>query len=221
MKAFIYKEWLKLRLWWTLLLAAITAYALYISLTLRSINEFNDAAIVWNYWLFKGWLFFGRLEYIPPALGIVLAALQFLPEMQNRRIRLVFHLPVREERALLQHLLIGGGLLLCALLPALGIITTAAILNFPAEMRGVILLNTTPWLLSGLAAYLFATTAILETNWRHRVTLLLAGVAFAKLLHQSEFYNTYQRVLPFFILWTLLLFLLPLLSGHRFRKGLN
>lgn len=220
-KATFYKEWIKLRLYWTLLLAANLGFAAYLSLRLRAVHEYNAAVTIWGAWIFKGYLFFNPYHYAPLVTGILLGALQFLPEIFTKRIRLVLHLPLGEEKVVAQHLFAGLGLLTAILAPVALMFALAGGIYFPAEFQRNLWLTLTPWLLAGYAGYLLTAALILETTWRYRIFYLLLGGAALRLCFLGEFYDIYQRVLPGFALWTLALFSLPLLSSYRFRKGLD
>lgn len=220
-QALFYKEWIKLRLWWTLLAAANLAFALFVGLRLRHVYEFYDATVVWINWIYKGYLFFGYYETVPLLLGLVLALLQFLPEVQNFRIRLVLHLPLGETRAVALHLAAGLLLLSALLLPASAVFSLFGALYFPAEFQGCLWLTLAPWLLAGYGAYLFAAAALLESNWLNRAVLVLLGFGTLRLLLQEPLYGGYLRLLPFILLWTAGLLSLPLYSSHRYRKGLG
>lgn len=219
-KAIIYKEWIKLRLYWVLLLAANLGFAAYLSLRLRAVHEFNAAVTIWGAWIFKGYLFFNPYHYAPLVTGILIGGLQFLPEIFSKRIRLVLHLPLGEERVIAQHL--GTGLLLLTLIlvPVAALLAFTGGIYFPAEFQRNLWLTLAPWLLAGYVAYLLTATLLLETTWRYRIIYLLLGGAALRLFFLGDFYDTYLRVLPAFALWTVILFSLPLLSSYRFRKGL-
>jgi len=219
-KATFYKEWIKLRLYWALLLAANLGFAAYLSLRLRAVHEFNSAVAIWGAWIFKGYLFFDPYHYAPLVTGILIGALQFLPEIFSKRIRLVLHLPLGEERVVAQHLLAGLLLLTLILAPVTALFACTGAVYFPAEFQRNLWLTLSPWLLAGYAAYLLTATLLLETTWRYRISHLLLGAAALRLFFLGEFYDTYLRVLPAFAFWTLILFSLPLFSSYRFRKGL-
>lgn len=220
-KALFYKEWIKLRLWWSLLALANLGFALFIGLRLRHVFQFYDASVVWSNWIFKGYLFFGYYETVPLLLGILLALLQFLPEVQSFRIRLVLHLPLGETRAVALHLAAGLLLLSALLAPAAAVFSGFGACYFPLEFQGHLWLTLLPWLLGGYASYLFVTAALLEADWINRAVLLLLGGATLRLLYQEQFYATYLRLLPALVLWTAWLFALPLFSSYRYRKGLS
>jgi hypothetical protein len=151
---------------------------------------------------------------------VALGVLQFLPETLNKRIRLALHLPLGEDRVIGYHLLAGLLGLTLILLPATAFFVATGWIYFPAEFQRNLLLTLAPWILAGFAGYLLTATLLLENTWRYRVFYLLLSGAALRLFYLGEFYDVYQRVLAGFALWTVALFLLPLLSSYRFRKGL-
>ncbi|OAM90705.1 hypothetical protein OH491_02975 [Termitidicoccus mucosus] len=219
-RALLYKEWIKLRLWWTLMLAASVAFALFLFFKLRYVVNANEAVTVWSTWIFKGWLFFRPFQYAPLVFGVTLGFLQFLPEVQAQRIRLALHLPLGETRAIALHLAAGALLLALVLLPAALVFSLGGALWFPGEWQGNLFRVFTPWILTGYGAYLAAAAILLETNWRHRVFYLLLSAGALRLFLLETAYDTYARILPALALWVLALVLVPLFSSHRFRKGL-
>lgn len=220
-RALFFKEWIKLRLWWVLIAAANLGYALLLVAKLRRVIEVNSALMVWSAWLYKGYLFYRPYQYTPVVLGVLFATLQFLPEVQQQRIRLVLHLPVGEDKAVSAHL--GAGLLLLAgcVIPAYLIFAATSAYYFPGEYQGVLLRTFLPWLLAGFGSYLVVAGSLLENNWWNRTLLLLVGFASLRLLLLERFYDSYSPILPPLLPWTALLFLLPLYSSLRYRKGLG
>jgi hypothetical protein len=219
-RATLFKEWIKLRLYWTFMLLGSAGFAAYLCLRLRHTHQFNDAISVWGAWMFKGYLFFAPFQFFPLAAGVTLGALQFLPETLNKRIRLALHLPLGEERVVSHHLLAGVLGLGLAFLPPAAMFALAGLIYFPTEFQQNLVLTLTPWIVAGFAGYLLTAALLLENAWRYRVFYLLFGGAALRLFFLADFYDVYQRVLAGFTLWSAALFLLPLLSSHRFRKGL-
>ena len=219
--ATLYKEWIKLRLYWVLLLVGSVGFAAFLCLRLRNVHQFHDAVSIWSAWIFKGYLFFASFQYVPLGAGVLLGALQFLPETLSKRVRLVLHLPLGEERVISYHLLAGILLLTLIFAPAVALFGITGWLYFPVEFQRNLALTLAPWLLAGFAGYLLTATLLLENAWRHRVFYLLLGGATLRLFYLGEFYDVYLRVLPGFLFWTVALFTLPLFSSYRFRKGLE
>jgi hypothetical protein len=218
-RALVFKEWIKLRLYWTLMCLAHFLFCVYLCLQLRHAFKLHDALSVWSNWVFKGYLFFKSDKNIPLLLGVVLGCLQFFPEILNKKLRLVLHLPMPEERAVGVHLVAGLFLLTLALLPGLLLLAVCGAIYFPREFLlnfGFIYL---PWFLGGYAAYLLTAFTLVEPTWRLRITCLLFSAALLKLFYLDSFYDGWRRLLPGMALLTLALFLLPLLSANRFSKG--
>jgi len=132
-KSLAYKEWIKLRIYWGLIFLAHLAFCLFLCLQLRRICKVNAALSVWDNWLFKDFLFFRPCQFGPLLMGIVFAALQFFPEILAKRLRLVLHLPLSEERAVGAHLGVGLGLLTLAFLPGVALLAFCASIWFPHE----------------------------------------------------------------------------------------
>ncbi len=218
-KSLLYKEWIKLRIYWLLLFIVNLAFCGFLCLRLRHVFRINEAMAVWSNWIFKGYLFYRICEYVPLLLGVVLGCLQFFPETLSKRLRLVLHLPLGESRAASIHLVAGLLMLATVYLPGLALIAVSSSFYFPPDFQANLLLTYTPWLLGGLAAYLLTAFTVLEPTWRLRVVYLLFSAALLRLFFLEDFYNSYLRIMLSLTICTSLLFVFPLLSTYRFGKG--
>jgi len=220
-KPLLYKEWIKLRNIWLLLLAAHTLFALYLLFRLYTGFRLNDPVTIWTGWIFNGHLYYARYAYIPALTGILLAGAQFFPEVQNKRIRLVLHLPMNENSSILLHLVVGLLLYGLILLPAMTIFAAGAFIYFPSEYLLTAASQTWPWVLAGAAAYLLFAAILLEMLWRYRVVYLLFFLAMIQVYFLDGFYGAYRSLNLLLPAVTASLVLLPLLAAYRFRKGLT
>lgn len=220
MTSLFYKEWIKLRLWWIIMTIASTAFATFLFFKVRYIFATNDPLAIWNAWMTKGWLWFRAYQYTPVIAGVILGILQFLPEVQARRIRLVLHLPLCETRAVAIHLAAGAALLTLAILPAIMLFIIGGAHHFPAEWRHNLFTVLAPPVFAGYGAYFAAAGILLEANWRHRVLYLLLALGGLRLYAMEHAFDSYQRILAPLALWAFALALVPLFSSYRFRKGL-
>ena len=134
-KALLYKEWIKLRFYWSILFVANLVFCGFLCFRIRYMYQLHDAFIIWSNWINKGFLFYRACHYVPLLLGIVLSCLQFFPETLNKRLRLVLHLPLSEERSVSIHLLAGLLLLTAALAPGLALIALTGARYFPPEAK--------------------------------------------------------------------------------------
>ena len=172
-KAIFYKEWIKMRCFYplsALFLFGATAYAL---LRVQRVITFKGAAHVWEVMLEKEVVFIDILQYLPALLGVLLAVVQFVPEMAQKRLKLTLHLPFPQWKMIL--LMSGIGLGALALL---FIVQTAVLWGYfhallAPELVARILLTALPWYLAGLTLYLLTAWICLEPTWKGRLPDLL------------------------------------------------
>lgn len=218
-KGIIFKEWIKLR-WFLVIYAVFALLDLgYIFLKVRHDIIFNEANSYWYGVLFMGHQYFRFLKYIPLAGGIVVAVAQFFPETVNKRIKLTFHLPRKEDAMLLTMTGYGATCLLVVYLLVFGLFLLLCALFFPAEITAAAAVSLVPWFLAGLAAYFLGALIILEPVWLYRFLYLVAAGAFVPFFLKAGVSGSYAPLLfPLAILVALLSISL-LFSGYRFRKG--
>jgi hypothetical protein len=220
-KAIFYKEWIKLRIPAGILLLANLAFALYLCIKLRYVGNFNEGEKIWSGWIFNGYLFYTPYTFLPLVSAMIISFLQYNTEIQNKRIKLVFHLPVNEEKAILQHQFVGL-LLLCAItLPCYILIAIYSSFYLPIEFLISFSYTICPWFLAAISGYIFTELFLLEGNRFYKVFIALLGLGFIRNLFYVEFYNTYLHLLLPIGIITTALFFTPLLASYRFRKGLS
>lgn len=219
-KAFWYKEWIKCSRFWWLLLAANVLVAAFVCLRLQNNFRMGDAATNWGSWVFNSSTFFLRYQYLPVLSGLLLAVVQFLPEILNKRIRLFLHLPLHEETAVLTHLVIGVLLLALAMLPAWALILGVGRYYYPWEFLGTALSILLPWGLAGITAYFIVAGILLEQSWRFRVVYLLLLPGVVRLFFLDGFYGAYSEAMIWLVPVTAAWISLPVIACYRFRKGI-
>ena len=96
MYAIFYKEWIKTR--WYFLLAVVTTLGFtgYCMLRINRVIEMKGAAHVWEVMMQRDAIFIDMLQYIPLIAGVLMAIVQFVPEMQRKCLKLTLHLPYPE-----------------------------------------------------------------------------------------------------------------------------
>ena len=84
MNAIFYKEWIKTR--WYLLLAGVVTlgFAGYSMLRINRVVELKGVEHVWEVMLQRDAVFVDLLQYIPLLVGLLLAVVQFVPEMHRK-----------------------------------------------------------------------------------------------------------------------------------------
>lgn len=218
-KAIFYKEWIKMR-WFCLVaalfLAGFTAYAL---LRVQRVITFKGAAHIWEVMLEKEVVFIDILQYLPVLLGVLLALVQFIPEMTHKRLKLTLHLPFPQRKMIL--LMMSVGLAALAVLSAVQAFVLWCYFRtlLAPELVSRILLTSLPWYLAGLALYPLTAWVCLEPTWRRRVADILVAVGVCRLFFLSETPQAYDGMLPWLLALLLCVLFFPLLSVYRFKQG--
>ena len=96
MYAIFYKEWIKTRWYFLLAVLATLGFTGYCMLRINRVVEMKGAAHVWEVMLQRDVIFIDMLQYIPLIAGILMAIVQFVPEMQRKCLKLTLHLPYPE-----------------------------------------------------------------------------------------------------------------------------
>lgn len=218
-KMILYKEWLKTR--WILLgvVAVLCALTFYCFLNLTKVVEIRGAELLWETLVAKDTVLTEILRYLPALAGAVLALSQFVPEIQQKRLKLTLHLPYPQGRMLL--VIVAYGLLVLTLVFALQAAVCACCLSawVPAELVARILRTMAVWYLAGWAAYLFVSALCLEPTWRLRVAELLIAAGFLRILYLSPVPEAYNGFFWALVLYVIASGSLLFLGVARFKEG--
>ena len=107
-KAIFYKEWIKTRRYTLLALILSLVFVGYALLQLQRVIGFKGVGHLWEILLSRDTVFIEVLTYVPLAIGVLMAVVQFVPEMQQKRLKLTLHLPYPQRRMVT--LMLGSGL---------------------------------------------------------------------------------------------------------------
>ncbi|MBN2601772.1 MAG: hypothetical protein JXR87_07260 [Candidatus Marinimicrobia bacterium] len=218
-KAILYKEWIKIR-WWVIgYLVVMLGSLIYIGLDVRQWFEMNDAISVWLYVIQRSVPFFKSIKFVPILAGILLAIIQFVPEMVKKRYRLTFHLPIHENKSLIFMSFVGLGMIaLFSILALLGLAIIGSI-YFPREVSVASLLTMAPWLLASFVAYLGASAITVDPSWKYRIVYAVLLYPIIQSLFLGGNLGLYRFSLIRYILLSLIFILVMLFPGYRLRKG--
>ncbi|WP_088654887.1 hypothetical protein [Geofilum rhodophaeum] len=218
-KALLYKEWLKTR--WFILGATIAGLLLQNWLFMKTGRSLRlvGAEHIWDVIINRNQFLFTELKYLPLFSGALMGLAQFLPEITNRRIKLTFHLPLREKTITAWMVGYGIGVLLLLFILQTSILAVGMSVNFAPEIVANGLLTVMPWYVGGLWAYLACAFVALEPTWRQRIPNLLVTVALLRTLYLSDFPAAYQKMPVYLMALTIVLTLWTWLSVYRFKIG--
>ena len=217
LKAIFFKEYLKIRGPWLTLIALNGLLMAFIAVGTRRLFAMDHAEIVWYRVLHLGQIHYGHLKYAPVLTGLLLACIQYLPEMTGERLRLSLHLPVSPHKLILAHVVVGltaVGLIFGFDLFALAMITAR---YFPAEAVRTAILTVIPWVMAGTAAYLGVTLGLLEPGYRMKLFNLAATAGVIGLFLRTAEPGGYFHLLFYLALPVLLMIPAVLLPAYRFR----
>ena len=219
MNAIFFKEWIKTR--WYLLLAYLVSlgFAGFCLLRVYRVIEMKEASHLWEVMLTRDAIFVNLLEYIPVLIGILLAIVQFAPEMYHKCLKLTLHLPYSHLKMTNYMLVYGlGSLVLCfalnLLLLFVGLQGVLAV-----ELYTRVLVSALPWYLAGLCSYLLVSWVCLEPTWKMRVFNLLVSLMILRVFFLTEDPEAYAGFLIPLGMYTLLTLCFSWNSILRFKCG--
>lgn len=218
-KAMIYKEWLKIR-WFLIGAAVIGLFVIaYMFMNTQRAITFSGANNLWYQILFQNRQFFMLMKYIPLLIGVGIGVAQYFPETVNKRIKLTFHLPIQENKALI--MMLSAGFVSLFICFVLHFITFWVLSNsfFGYEITNAALISILPWFLAGFAAYFLVGLIVLEPVWKYRILYSVAAAAYIPLYLKYGMAGAYAPIILKLALLTVLISVSLLFSAYRFRKG--
>lgn len=165
-KAIVYKEWIKTRRYLFAALLLTAGFAGYGLLRLYRAVELMGAGHIWEVMVTRNAVFIDPIRFVPLLAGLLLAVVQFVPEMQRKCLKLTLHLPVPALATLGAMLAFGLAALSVLFGIGVAIVGLGPLPVIARELAGNILCTALPWFLAGMAAYLLGAWVILEPTWR-------------------------------------------------------
>lgn len=161
-KAIFYKEWIKTRRYFPIALTVSVIFIIYALLGVQRVINFRGVAHLWEILLSRDVVFIETLTYIPLLAGLLLAIVQFVPEMQQKRLKLTLHLPYPQNRMLMLMLIAGLSELIVIYLIDYLILYVYLQNILAPELTDRILLTSLPWYIGGITAYSLTSWICLE-----------------------------------------------------------
>ncbi|MDR1680438.1 MAG: hypothetical protein LBS12_01450 [Prevotellaceae bacterium] len=214
-----FKEWIKSR--WALLvtLLAFVGIITYTFIGMSTELRVLGAGTVWESIVMKGIIYFDSLKYLFLLAGVLLAVVQYTPEMINKRLKLTLHLPLPERRIVLSMLLYGLLALAVLFLLVYGAVRIGVGRYYPVEITQWNLAAILPWLWGGIAAYLLTAWITIEPAWKQRLCNGLVALCLLRLFYFDELPGAYAPLLPFLITLIVLSVSFSFYSIIRFKEG--
>jgi hypothetical protein len=218
-KAIVYKEWIKTRRYLFAALLLTAGFAGYGLLRLYRAVELMGAGHIWEMMVTRNAVFIDPIRFVPLLAGLLLAVVQFVPEMQRKCLKLTLHLPVPALATLGAMLVFGLAALSVLFGIGVAIVGLGPLPVIARELAGNILCTALPWFLAGMAAYLLGAWVILEPTWRLRAVNILMSLLVLRLFFLGEVPHAYDGFLPLLALLTACTASLSWISVVRFMAG--
>jgi membrane protein len=164
-------------------------------------------------------IFIDLQMYIPLIIGILLAIVQFVPEIQQSRLKLTLHLPYPHYRIIAVMLLYGILVLLVCFVFNFIFMSVYFIGILAGELVKHILMTALTWYIAGFTGYLLTAWICLEPTWKRRILNIVIAVCVLRVFFLSAVPEAYNSFLPVLIGYTSLTVLLSMLSVYRFKTG--
>ena len=151
--------------------------------------------------------------------GLLLAIVQFVPEMQQKRLKLTLHLPYPQNRMLMLMLIAGLSELIVIYLIDYLILYVYLQNILAPELTDRILLTSLPWYIGGITAYSLTSWICLEPTWKRKILNFFISCGIIRIFFLSNVPQAYDGFIWILLLFTGFTFILPWLSVTRFKAG--
>lgn len=217
--ALLYKEYIKTRLILVMCLAVVLVAVGYTWICFSSDVRIGGAVGVWAMIVQNGYALPAIDRYALLLCGIAMGAAQYVPEMEDRRLRLTLHLPLA-EKTIVGSMLHYGFMTTCglSLLMILGVALSAAV-YFPNEVVVAFVVDMIPWALGGMTAYYLVGWICVEPKWGWRVKNIVGAVVVEMGFLLGATNGDYFYMIPWLVLALIVSQSLPLRSVVRFKEG--
>lgn len=220
-KALFYKEWIKLRpVFYLLILTTMTIYLVFF-INIKTIIKVQDVYSVWYSVSVKGVILYGIVKYILPLSGLIIGIAQFVPETMQRRLRLLFHLPVDHNKSLAFMVFVG-----CLFLSFLIIINYLFLmiimgLYFPDIILESVFMTSFPWFISGFISYFGVSLVSVEPSTKGKIIYLFHTFLMILIFFKGNWPNMYEKSIIYYCFLIFIYIFTIFYPAFRFKRGLD
>lgn len=220
-KSIFYKEWLKTRHFCITGLAIILGFTVHSLFRIERVIDFQGISHIWEILLEKDTVLIEQLAFFPACFGLILALVQFMPEMAQKRLKLTLHLPFPHTGMIMS--MTGYGI---AILLGIYFLQAAAISAYfsriiVSELTLRIMSSVLLWDICGLTVYLLTAWICLEPSWKRRAANILISAGLCRIFFLSQMPQAYIGMTGWLCLILLFALWTPVFSVWRFRQGVQ
>lgn len=224
-KSLVFKEWLKLK--WIfvglVVLNCLVILNIYLN-TANTLKVYSANAVLAKILAYEI-LIYADIMYVPLLSGLLLAVFQFFPEISQKRLKLTFHLPVRENILLVQMTLVGISLYLIIFITDIILLSIINLTFFPKELFYAMLVTTLPWYIGGLCAYFWIVMIFIEPNWTKKIVNFIVGYFVVSLYYAGVYggsgFSRFEQSLIYFLILSILCGTIIFISSYNFKRGIS
>lgn len=219
-KALYYKEWYKTRRMVILGIILMLATLAYSFINLEQMFRLGGATGTWSNIMLKDMPILPSIvQWMPLAIGVLLALAQFIPEMTDKRLKLTLHLPLGENKIMSALLGYGVITLLALFVASYIILLLICSCYFPSEIMGAMIYKSIPWFGAGIVGYLLVSWVCLEPTWSQRIRSALISLAIISVFFIGAKSGAYIGLNIYLLIVMVAAFLFPFYSISRFKEG--
>lgn len=219
-RSIFFKEWVKTHKLIFLLGIVFLSIIAYIFLNISKLIQ-TGVIPLWGTIIENDVSLTSLIKYFPGASGALLAIVQFVPEMQNKRLKLTLHLPLRETNTLCHMLCFGVLILTVLFMITLLILLSGISIWFCTEIVMANFIKMIPWFLGGYVTYLLGAWISFEPVWLQRVLNILPSACIVSFFYMGAISGAYIPFLPYLMVIILATFAFPFFSAARFKNGVQ
>jgi hypothetical protein len=218
--AMVMKEWLKVR-WIFIGLAVLHGAALLITYydLLNTFKIYKANEVVIQFITFEV-VFYSKVKYVSLLTGLGIGIFQFFPELNQSRLKLTLHLPVKENRLIFQMAATGAVLIIVLSVFDTLILSLITLRFLPREFFDAMVTTTLPWYLGSLCSYFWVMIVFVEPNWVKRILMSTVGLGIVSLFFEGGGYAMYALSMGHIVLLTLFSSVIIFLSAFNFKRGI-
>lgn len=196
LRALLLKEQIKTKVPYVIAICLLIFGGIDTYLNLKGLYQSSGSYGMTLELIFKQPTFFSGFQFLL-AVSAALAFFQFWPEAKNKRLRILFHMPIAPEKIISVMLFTGiASLLVFWLLAAWSIAALMYSFLLPAELLSAVVQSMLVWAFLGIALYLCVAAFIVATTTHLRVVSVIIAVFCWQLMSLSDYlahsYNLWQ-----------------------------
>ncbi|MBI3124415.1 MAG: hypothetical protein HYZ10_08420 [Ignavibacteriales bacterium] len=219
-KSLMYKEWLKIK--WIVVGLALINVLVILNIYLDLSNTFKELAANSVVGQFQAYeiVFYYDIKNIILVTGLLLGVFQFFPEISQSRLKLTFHLPVKENKLMLQMTSVGVFILLLIFIIDAFLLSIVCIKLLPKEFFDSMLMTTLPWYVGSIVTYCWVIIIFVEPNWTKRIISIFLALGIISLFYAGSGFSAYSNSIFYFVLLAVFCSTIIFLSAYNFKRGI-